>query len=409
MSGFYVNELLLRLLPRHESAPGALRSTTSAVIARLSDPSQDPAAGLRLFEKRLLEELGWGSSSCTDAATGEPIEPRRPTVRIDGGAEAIDGVAEGALVFDGASLLAARARAARTTPACSRTPAGCCARHSTSAWKVARCARARSCAPCGCTAGPRTEAEPCSSPPASRRQHRPRGHAAPGAPRHLPDPLLAALVAEQSGADSITLHLREDRRHIQDHDVERMRAALQTRMNLEMAATEAMVAIARRVRPQDVCLVPESARNSPRRAASTWRGRWRGCARPVPRSGRRAAACRCSSIPSRRSSRPRSRPARPWSNCTPGPTPRPLGERQAVELARLVEAARHGSRIGLTVHAGHGLHYHNVQPVAAIPEIVELNIGHAIVARAVLEGMAGAVRAMKDLMQAARIGIATGP
>jgi pyridoxine 5-phosphate synthase len=85
------------------------------------------------------------------------------------------------------------------------------------------------------------------------------------------------------------------------------------------------------------------------------------------------------------------------------------GERQAVELARLVEAARHGSRIGLTVHAGHGLHYHNVQPVAAIPEIVELNIGHAIVARAVLEGMAGAVRAMKDLMQAARVGIATGP
>jgi pyridoxine 5-phosphate synthase len=85
------------------------------------------------------------------------------------------------------------------------------------------------------------------------------------------------------------------------------------------------------------------------------------------------------------------------------------GERQAVELARLVEAARYGSRIGLTVHAGHGLHYHNVQPVAAVPEIVELNIGHAIVARAVLEGMAGAVRAMKDLMQAARIGIATGP
>jgi pyridoxine 5-phosphate synthase len=85
------------------------------------------------------------------------------------------------------------------------------------------------------------------------------------------------------------------------------------------------------------------------------------------------------------------------------------GERQAVEFARLVEAARYGSRIGLTVHAGHGLHYHNVQPVAAIPEIVELNIGHAIVARAVLEGMADAVRGMKDLMRAARVGIPTGP
>jgi pyridoxine 5-phosphate synthase len=84
------------------------------------------------------------------------------------------------------------------------------------------------------------------------------------------------------------------------------------------------------------------------------------------------------------------------------------GERQAMELARLAEAARYGSRIGLTVHAGHGLHYHNVQPVAAIAEIVELNIGHAIVARAVIDGIAVAVREMKALMNAARSGLATG-
>ena len=224
-----------------------------------------------------------------------------------------------------------------------------------------------------------------------------------------PDPLLAALVAEQSGADSITLHLREDRRHIQDHDVERMRAALQTRMNLEMAATEAMVAIARRVRPQDVCLVPE------KREELTTEGGL-DVAGQVARLRETCAALR--EAGSRVSLFIDPEPAQleaaleagaPVVELHTGAYAETAGERQAVELARLVEAARYGSRIGLTVHAGHGLHYHNVQPVAAIPEIVELNIGHAIVARAVLEGMAGAVRAMKDLMQAARIGIATGP
>ena len=224
-----------------------------------------------------------------------------------------------------------------------------------------------------------------------------------------PDPLLAALVAEQSGADSITLHLREDRRHIQDHDVERMRAALQTRMNLEMAATEAMVAIARRVRPQDVCLVPE------KREELTTEGGL-DVAGQVARLRETCAALR--EAGSRVSLFIDPEPAQleaaleagaPVVELHTGAYAETSGERQAIELARLVEAARYGSRIGLTVHAGHGLHYHNVQPVAAIPEIVELNIGHAIVARAVLEGMAGAVRAMKDLMQAARVGIATGP
>jgi pyridoxine 5-phosphate synthase len=224
-----------------------------------------------------------------------------------------------------------------------------------------------------------------------------------------PDPLLAALVAEQSGADSITLHLREDRRHIQDHDVERMRAALQTRMNLEMAATGAMVAIARRVRPHDVCLVPE------KREELTTEGGL-DVAGQVARLRETCAALR--EAGSRVSLFIDPEPAQleaaleagaPVVELHTGAYAETSGERQAVELARLVEAARYGSRIGLTVHAGHGLHYHNVQPVAAVPEIVELNIGHAIVARAVLEGMAGAVRAMKDLMQAARIGIATGP
>jgi pyridoxine 5-phosphate synthase len=223
-----------------------------------------------------------------------------------------------------------------------------------------------------------------------------------------PDPLLAALIAEQSGADSITLHLREDRRHIQDHDVERMRQALQTRMNLEMAATDAMIAIARRLRPQDCCLVPE------RREELTTEGGLDVAAQP----GRLRDACAAlREAGSRVSLFVDPEPAQleaafeagaPVVELHTGAYAEAEGERQALELSRLLEAARFGSRIGLTVHAGHGLHYHNVQPVAAIAEIVELNIGHAIVARAVVDGIAAAVRDMKHLMTAARHGLATG-
>ena len=222
-----------------------------------------------------------------------------------------------------------------------------------------------------------------------------------------PDPLLAALVAEQSGADSITLHLREDRRHIQDHDVERMRASLQTRMNLEMAATDAMIEIARRVRPQDACLVPE------RREEVTTEGgldvagqvaRLRDCCAALREAGSRVSLF---IDPEPKQLEAAFEAGAPVVELHTGAYADSSGERQALELMRLVEAARFGSRIGLTVHAGHGLHYHNVQPVAAIAEIVELNIGHAIVARAVVDGLAAAVREMKSLMTAARHGLAT--
>jgi len=222
-----------------------------------------------------------------------------------------------------------------------------------------------------------------------------------------PDPLLAALVAEQAGADSITLHLREDRRHIQDHDVERMRASLQTRMNLEMAATDAMIEIARRVRPQDACLVPE------RREEVTTEGgldvagqvaRLRECCAALREAGSRVSLF---IDPEPKQLEAALDAGAPVVELHTGAYADSSGERQALELMRLVEAARFGSRIGLTVHAGHGLHYHNVQPVAAIAEIVELNIGHAIVARAVVDGLAAAVREMKSLMTAARHGLAT--
>jgi len=222
-----------------------------------------------------------------------------------------------------------------------------------------------------------------------------------------PDPLLAALVAEQAGADSITLHLREDRRHIQDHDVERMRASLQTRMNLEMAATDAMIEIARRVRPQDACLVPE------RREEVTTEGgldvagqvaRIRECCAALREAGSRVSLF---IDPEPKQLEAAFEAGAPVVELHTGAYADSSGERQALELMRLVEAARFGSRIGLTVHAGHGLHYHNVQPVAAIAEVVELNIGHAIVARAVIDGLAAAVREMKSLMTAARHGLAT--
>ncbi|MGB5103976.1 MAG: pyridoxine 5'-phosphate synthase [Steroidobacteraceae bacterium] len=217
-----------------------------------------------------------------------------------------------------------------------------------------------------------------------------------------PDPLLAALVAEQSGADSITLHLREDRRHIQDHDVTRMRAALQTRMNLEMAATDAMIAIARGIRPADCCLVPE------RREELTTEGgldvagqaaRLKDCCAALRESGIRVSLF---IDPEPAQLEAAFEAGAPVVELHTGAYADSTGERQAVEYMRLVEAARFGSRIGLTIHAGHGLHYHNVQPVAAIPEIVELNIGHAIVARAVLDGIGPAVREMKSLMKEAR-------
>jgi pyridoxine 5-phosphate synthase len=220
-----------------------------------------------------------------------------------------------------------------------------------------------------------------------------------------PDPLFAALLAEQAGADSITLHLREDRRHIQDHDVTRMRESLQTRMNLEMAATEAMLRFARELRPQDCCLVPE------RREELTTEGgldvagqveRLKDCCTGLDDAGIRVSLF---IDPEPEQLEAALEVGAPVVELHTGAYAEATGERQAMELMRLTEAARFGSRIGLTVHAGHGLHYHNVQPVAAIPEIVELNIGHAIVARAVADGMGPAVREMKALMDAARRGL----
>ncbi len=217
-----------------------------------------------------------------------------------------------------------------------------------------------------------------------------------------PDPLLAALVAEESGADSITLHLREDRRHIQDRDVSALRAALQTRMNLEMAVTEEMIRIALGIAPQDCCLVPESREEITTEGGLDVRGHSARTAEAVTALG--AAGIRVSLFidPDTAQIEAARRSGTPVIELHTGAYADAQGAARAREFERLRAAAKLAASLGLTVNAGHGLNYHNVAPIAAIPEIVELNIGHSIIARAILDGLAKAVRDMKELMRGAR-------
>jgi pyridoxine 5-phosphate synthase len=217
-----------------------------------------------------------------------------------------------------------------------------------------------------------------------------------------PDPLHAALVAEQSGADSITLHLREDRRHIQDRDVTLMRQVLKTRMNLEMAVTEEMIRIASAVRPQDCCLVPESRQEVTTEGGLDVAGqlsRLTGACQALAAAGIRVSLF---IDPEPTQIEAADRAGAPVIELHTGTYANASGVARARELERIRTAASLAASLGITVNAGHGLNYHNVQLVAAIPEIVELNIGHSIIARAVFDGLAKAVRDMKDLMLAAR-------
>lgn len=217
-----------------------------------------------------------------------------------------------------------------------------------------------------------------------------------------PDPVHAALQAEMAGADLITLHLREDRRHIQERDVELLRAQLQTRMNLEMAVTDEMVEIACRYRPHDCCLVPE------RREELTTEGGL-DVAAQLPRVREVCAQLAEAGIrvslfvdPEPHQLDAAKAAGAPVVELHTGRYAEAEGEAAAAELERLRAAAAHAHGLGLVVNAGHGLHYHNVQPIAAIPELAELNIGHAIIAQAVFAGLPEAVREMKRLMVEAR-------
>ncbi len=218
-----------------------------------------------------------------------------------------------------------------------------------------------------------------------------------------PDPVQAAIEVEQAGADSVTLHLREDRRHIQERDVEMLKDILLTRMNLEMAVTDAMLAIAERIQPADCCLVPE------RREELTTEG---GLDVVAQRARIKDACARLAAVGSRVSLFIDADPAQIEAAAACGApcieihtghyADLPAGPQREAEYKRIVQAVEIGVRCGLTVHAGHGLNYQNVQPIAALAPIRELNIGHAIIARALFTGLQAAVREMKALMLQAR-------
>lgn len=217
-----------------------------------------------------------------------------------------------------------------------------------------------------------------------------------------PEPVHAALLAEQSGADLITVHLREDRRHIQDRDVERLMEVLVCRLNLELAVAEEVLAIAEGISPPDCCLVPE------RREELTTEGGLDVAGDPA----RVADACarlaeagvRVSLFvdPEARQLEAAAKAGAPAVELHTGRFADAARAGAPRELARLIEGARIGDSLGLQVNAGHGLHYHNVEAVAAIPQVRELNIGHAIVARAVFTGLPEAVAEMKRLVRGAR-------
>ena len=218
-----------------------------------------------------------------------------------------------------------------------------------------------------------------------------------------PDPVAAALIAEQAGADSITIHLREDRRHIQERDLRIMQDTLQTRVNLEMAVTDAMVDLACDVGPPDCCLVPERREELTTEGGLDVAGQ---LAKVKSATGRLAGSGIRVSLfidPDPKQLEAAVEAGAPVVELHTGAYADAADrDSRAAELERVETAAVRAHALGLTVHAGHGLHYHNVGPVAAIGEIVELNIGHAIVARAVFGGMAAAVRDMKELMREAR-------
>lgn len=217
-----------------------------------------------------------------------------------------------------------------------------------------------------------------------------------------PDPVEMALQAEQAGADGITMHLREDRRHVVERDIERMAQCTRTKLNMEMAATDEMRDIALRVKPADACIVPE------RRAERTTEGGL-DVAAERGRIAELVAAFNEAGIrtslfiaPSRAQIDASLEAGAPAVELHTGQYADAPLARASAELANIAASARYAADHGLLVNAGHGLHYTNTQAVAAIAEIHELNIGHAIVAHAIAVGMAQAVREMKTLIQSAR-------
>jgi len=219
-----------------------------------------------------------------------------------------------------------------------------------------------------------------------------------------PDPVQAAIEAEMAGADGITIHLREDRRHIQDRDVHLLKDVLQTRMNLEMAASEEVIAIAEQIRPAHCCIVPEKREELTTEGGLDVAGQLTKMKTVCQRLQAEGIAVSLFIEPDREQ-------IDAASQCDVSTVELHTGRyaelqdsaMQQQELERIVAAAAYASEAGLIVNGGHGLHYHNVQAIAAIPQMHELNIGHAIIARALFSGIKQAVKDMKALLHAVHV------
>ncbi|KHN49964.1 pyridoxine 5'-phosphate synthase [Pectobacterium fontis] len=218
-----------------------------------------------------------------------------------------------------------------------------------------------------------------------------------------PDPVQAAFVAEQAGADGITVHLREDRRHITDRDVRILRETLETRMNLEMAVTEEMLNIACEVKPHFCCLVPEKRQEVTTEGGLDVAGQQEKIDNAVARLSQANILVSLFIDADKRQIDAAVASGAPYIEIHTGAyADAPDDETRQHEFERIRDAATYAAAKGLKVNAGHGLTYHNVQPIATLPEMHELNIGHAIIGRAVMSGLKDAVAEMKRLMQEAR-------
>ncbi len=218
----------------------------------------------------------------------------------------------------------------------------------------------------------------------------------------VPDPVEAALLAEQAGAAGITAHLREDRRHIQERDIELLRARIATKLNLEMAVTPAMVAFAEKIRPDDACFVPEKREELTTEGGLDGIAQKANVAEAVKRLQDKGIQVSLFIDPDKAQIETAAELGAHGIEIHTGTYCNAAGAAREKELQAVTAAARLAGSLGLEVHGGHGLNLDNVLPIVRIPEIVELNIGHSVIARAIMVGMKEAVREMKEVLDRAR-------
>lgn len=220
----------------------------------------------------------------------------------------------------------------------------------------------------------------------------------------FPDPVQAAFIAEQGGADGITIHPREDRRHIQTRDVYVLKETLQTPMNLEMAVIESMLELAEEIQPEATCLVPEKREELTTEGGLNVLANQTAIAKACERLHKAGSVVSLFIDPNLEQIKAAKEVGATTIELHTGDYAEAVGKEQAQSLKRIQEASVYAYELGLIVNAGHGLNYHNVKPIAAIEQINELNIGHAIIAHAVMVGLDTAVKQMKQLMLDARVG-----